>query len=272
MKTAKFLSLALLFSQLFTFSDVISQHKFEVGVNFDPLVIPVNFGTYVESGPGFYDINGRGKITQAGSAYFNYWPFNNFGFSAGVGIRSFRSQIDYSIPNAIAGGFEPPLHERSYPFSAKGLGPTFALLWRSKRWRARIGLELFDSSNQEYTSTFRYSSFPIWKPGDEKTGRITIAEQAYWYTVPQSYEFLLMECQYYIFKNTYIKLGFETTLTNQYPDPYTLEIWGYTAENAPDEQLMNDYRMSSSLSSFSIGIGYNLGFGRYKNDYTDSGK
>jgi hypothetical protein len=59
MKTKQYFFLILLLSWVFWNPDVDAQHKFEFGVSVEPLVIPANFGTYVETGPGFYDINGR---------------------------------------------------------------------------------------------------------------------------------------------------------------------------------------------------------------------
>ena len=53
-------------SILFTcaISRCTAQNRFEFGASIDPFVIPINFSTYHESGPGYYDIHGEGKITQ----------------------------------------------------------------------------------------------------------------------------------------------------------------------------------------------------------------
>ena len=107
MKSIQRFVIFLLLSGAFSTPEAISQHKFEFGVSVEPLVVPVNFGTYVEHGQGIYDINGRGKVSQSGSAYFTYWPFTSFGISLGVGIRNFRSQIDYIIPDPFDESYEP---------------------------------------------------------------------------------------------------------------------------------------------------------------------
>ncbi|MBK9105118.1 MAG: hypothetical protein IPL92_11270 [Saprospiraceae bacterium] len=108
-------------STFFLLTDTQAQHKFEFAIGVDPLVVPINYGTYVEFGPGFYDINGHGKMTQAVSASFTYWPLPAIGLAVGAGLRNFKSQIDYTIPHPINEEWAP-IAEGSYPFSARGWG------------------------------------------------------------------------------------------------------------------------------------------------------
>lgn len=271
MKSIKHFLLILLLSCFLWIPEVTSQHKFEFGLSIEPLVVPVNFGTYVEKGQGFYDINGRGKITQSASAYFTYWPFTSFGISLGAGVRNFRSQIDYIIPDPLYENLEPIL-EGSYPFSAKGWGPSLSVHFRKEKWRARIGLGMFDLRDQEYTSSSRISGVTIWQSGGEVLVDILRKEKAYWHTAPNSYEFLQLEGQYNIVDNFFIKCGFETTINSPYPYPYTLVISGFTPDTPPQSQVLNDYTMKNTLTSFSFGIGYVLGFGNYKRGRTEDDK
>lgn len=253
--------LCLLLSGMCIATNAVSQSKFEISVGIDPLMVPVNAGTYVEHGQGYYDINGRGMISQSGSAYFAYWPLKAIGVSVGVITRNFGSQIDYAIPDPIYGSTEPFL-EGSYPFKANGWGNSFSLLFRQKRWRARIGLAHFELNDKEYDSRLGISTVSLWD-GGEKVAEIQTKEKAYWNTAPNFYHFLQVEGQYFILKNLFVKLSFETTISSNYPYPYTLEIAGFTPETSPDVQVFNDYEMRNSLSSISFGVGYVLGFGHY---------
>lgn len=100
-------------------SDTKAQHTIAFALGVDPLVVPINYGTYVEFGPGFYDINGHGKVTQAVSASFTYWPIPAVGVAVGAGLRNFKSQIDYTIPHPFNEDAEP-ISEGLYPFRSKG--------------------------------------------------------------------------------------------------------------------------------------------------------
>jgi hypothetical protein len=264
MKSTKHFFSIILLSWILLSPEAFSQHKFEFGVSIEPLVVPVNFGTYVENGQGYYDINGRGKVTQSGSAYFTYWPFSSFGISLGVGARNFRSQIDYVIPDPFDESQEPYM-EGSYPFTAKGLGPSISVLFRKEKWKARIGLGTIELYDQEYMSNSSNSG-TAWISGGEVIADLQVEEIAYWHTVPDAYALLQFEGQYTIFDNLYIKCSFETTVSGQYPYPYILHISGFTPESPPDSQVLNDYNMKNTLTSFSFGVGYILGFGRYNRD------
>lgn len=261
MKSIKHFFSTIFLSAIFLTPNSISQHKFEFGVSVEPIVAPVNFGTYVDNGQGYYDINGSGKITQSGSAYFNYWPFNSFGISLGVGVRNFRSQIDYVIPDPVDESMDPFM-EGSYPFTAKGLGPSLSVLFRKEKWRARIGFAAIDVIDQEYVSNSSSSGYG-WSAGGEVIAALQVEENAYWQAIPSAYGFLQFEGQYNIFDNIFIKCGFETTINSQYPYPYTLYISGFTPETPPQTQVLNDYKMKNTLTSFSFGVGYILGFGKY---------
>jgi len=255
--------LAVSLSTFFLVTDTQAQHKFEFALGVDPLVVPINYGTYVEFGPGFYDINGHGKVTQAVSASFTYWPIPAIGLALGAGLRNFKSEIDYTIPDPI---FEDagPMAEGFYPFSAKGWGLSVAGLWRLKKWKARIGLSIYDLSDHKYTASNSFRGISIWNSDVGKIADIQLQEVAYWNTVPYSYSFLELECQYTIFKNFFVKAGLETTINGQYPYPYTLEISGFIPETGPDERVFNDFRARNSLTTFSFGVGYTLGFGHYR--------
>ncbi len=264
------LHLAMSLSTVLLMTDTRAQHKFEFALGVDPLVVPVNYGTYVEFGPGFYDINGHGKVTQAVSASFTYWPIPAVGIAIGAGVRNFKSQVDYTIPNPFDEGLEP-IAEGFYPFSAKSWGLSVAGLWRLNRWKARIGLSIYDLSDHKYTSNKIYRSVTAFNLDGDQLAKFEMREDAYWSSVPYSYSFLELECQYTIFKHFFVKAGLETTINGQYPYPYTLEITGSTPGTSPEDEILNDFRVRNTLTTFSFGVGYILGFGKYKSDRNDDG-
>ena len=239
-----------------------AQSKFEVGLHFDPLIIPVNSASFIEEGPGYYDIHGSIKVAQRIGAAFSYWPFKSFGISVGAAWRNFESNIDYAFPDP----FYPeagPLMEGSYPFRAKGWGPTFALHWRNNRWQANIGIGIFDITQAEYESISGFTGVSIWDEFGEKVLDINVEEEAYWPYAPNEYEFLQFEAQYYFSKNFFVRFGFENS-GKSYWHPVTLLVSGFIKDVIPQEQVLNDYKMKNQLISFTLGVGGNLGFGKYK--------
>lgn len=252
----------LLLSGLFLCQKNVAQHPFDIDIHVDPLILPLNSVTFVEDGPGYYDINGRVKVAQAIGADFTYWPVKSFGISAGVGVRNFKTQIDYEIPD--------PLHENagtilegSYPFRATGYGPHLALKWRNEKWQASIGYGYFDLNDAQYDSRSGTSGVTIWDEFGVVLVDIEAEEEAYWSGAPNTYKFLQVDVQYYFSKYLFVKIGFENT-GKSYWSPYTLKISGYIKDVTPQAQVFNDYKMKAQLASFSIGAGYTLGFGKYK--------
>ena len=51
-----------------------------------------------------------------------------------------------------------------------------------------------------------------------------------------------------------------------------LVISGFTPDTPPQSQVLNDYTMKNTLTSFSFGVGYVLGFGKYKRGRTEDDK
>ena len=268
MKSPKHFFSIILLSGILLSPEVFSQHKFELGANIDPLVVPINAWTFVENGPMYYDIKGKVSITQAGSLYLQYWPFTAVGISVGIGYRNFQSSVDYHLTDPFNDIASPDI-ERSHPFKATGWGPTFSVLWRMDKWKARIGLGYFDLQDRQFTPSAITSWITAWEDGEVFLD-IRIEEQAYWYTAPISYAFLQFEGQYTVVKNLYVKLGFETTLSGPQPYPYTILISGFTPNTSQQEQLLNDFKMRNSLATFSFGVGYTLGFGKYKNKMAEN--
>ncbi len=128
-----------------------AQHKFEVGLRIDPVVIPVNLGTYHEYGLGYYDIRAKDNITEAAYADFTYWAFPHFGVSLGMGLHRYQSQISYTIPDIPNNDGVLPLH-RVFQYSADGAGPVLSVRYRGERFRAGMGLSLVRLKNQVYSS------------------------------------------------------------------------------------------------------------------------
>ena len=258
---SRFIFLVLL-SYILWIQTSYAQHKFELGIYLDPLILPVNSVTFIEDGPGYYDINGRVKIAQALGANFSYWPFKTFGFSAGMGLRNFKTQIDYSIPDPINDAWSPII-EGSYPFSATGWGPLFALHWRKDKWQASIGFAFYTLTHQEYQSRSGIIAVSTWDEFGVKIADIQMEEEAFWGPVPYNYDFLQVEVKYYFSTNFFVKFGFENT-GKSYWYPYTARISGYVKDKISPMQILNDYKMNTQLIAFSVGVGTNLGFGKYK--------
>jgi len=240
-----------------------AQNKFEFGAKIDAVIIPININTYEERGPGYYDINAKGNITQAAYADFSYWPNTNLGFSLSMGIRNFSSQIHYTImdpSNEETGGV---VFDNSYPFSAVGLGPVVSILFRKDRLRARLGYGVFDLSKEKYISRSGIAAVTVFD-GQETIADIQLDEVSYWSAIPTGYELLQFDAQYNIIKNVFLKLGFETTVSGRNFYLYTLKISGFTENTTKEDQLLNDFKMRNTYASFSVGVTYIIGFGGYK--------
>lgn len=267
MKLQAHITICILLSGIILIGDMNAQHKFELGFHLDPLILPVKSATFIEQGPGNYDINGSIKVAQAIGATFTYWPFKSFGISAGAGLRNFKSNVEYEIPDPFyeeAG----PLLEDSFPFQATGWGPLFAIHWRDNRWQASIGFAFYTLTHQQYESRSGSSGVSIWDEFGEKILDITAEEEAYWPYAPSSYDFLQVEAKYFFSKNFFVKFGFENS-DNGYLNPVTLHISGFIKDVIPQEKVLNDFKMKGHLAAFSLGVGGYLGFGKYKNHKKD---
>jgi hypothetical protein len=262
MKLFARLILIALFSGSFLVQDVNAQHKFELGIHLDPLILPVSTVTFIEKGPGYYDIDGSIKIAQAIGADFNYWPFKYFGISGGIRLRNFESNVEYVIPDPFHEE-AAPLLEDSFPFRATGWGPAFAIHWRNNRWQASIGFSFYTLTHQEYESRSGFSAVSIWDEFGEKILDIKVDEEAFWPYPPITYDFLQVEARYYISKNLFLRFGFENSSTS-YWNPVSLHIAGFIKDVIPQDKVLNDFKMKGHLTSFSVGVGGNLGFGKYK--------
>ena len=265
MRFLKLLPFCIIYNLIFcgSIEKCQAQNKFEFGIRFDDLIIPVNINTYRENGPGYYDIHGKGNITHAAYADFTYWFHPNYGFSFGMGMRRFSSEIQYNIPdptNEEHGGY---IFETYYPYSARGLGPVVSVHFRRERFRASIGLGIIDLYNQKNVSVNRGAGVSVFD-GQEVVADINLIEESYWRRAPTIYDLIQFNAQYNIMNNVFFKLGFETTASGRNFYLYSLKITGFTENTTKVEQVLNDFKMQNTFASFSAGIGYIIGFGKYK--------
>ena len=267
MKLQAHITICVLLLGMILIGDINAQHKFELGIYLDPLILPVNNYTFIEDGPGYYDINGNIKVTQRIGSSISYWPFKSIGISAGMSLRNFDYKVEYVIPDpfyAEAG----PLLEDSFPFRALGWGPSFAIQWRNNRWQANIGFAFYTLTHAQYEPRSGLSGVSIWDEFGEKILDINVEEEAYWPYAPLNYDFLQVEARYFFTKNFFVKFGFEST-GKSYWYPVTLHVSGFIKDVIPQEQVLNDFKMRAQLTSFSVGVGANMGFGKYKGQKKD---
>jgi len=267
MKLQAHITTCILLSGIFLIGDINAQHKFELGFHLDPLILPVNSVTFIEEGPGYYDIDGSIKIAQAIGADFSYWPFKSFGFSAGMGMRNFKSNVEYVLPDPFYEEAGPMLAD-SFPFMATGWGPSFAIHWRNNRWQASIGFAFYTLTHAQYEPRSGLSGVAGWDEFGEKILDINVEYEAYWPYAPTTYDFLQVEAKYFLSKNFFIKLGFENSGAS-YWNPVSLYIDGFIKDVIPQEKVLNDFKMKGHLAAFSLGVGGYLGFGKYKNHKKD---
>jgi hypothetical protein len=261
-KTFSFILLLIFWIGVFP-SIVSAQRKFEFGIRFDPLIMPVNFGTFIEDGPGYYDIKAKGKIAQAAYLDFTYWPLQHWGISVGAGVHNFESQIEFHIPDPYSEENSDTVLYRNDQIKAVGLGPSIALQYRNKRFRAKLGLSIFDLSKQEYPVRSDIYATSVFD-GTGVLAQVQIEEESFFYTYITEYHLLQLNASYEVLKNLLIKIGFESTFEKEYYYLYTTKITGFTASMPPQNQLLNDFKMSNAYSAFSVGVEYVIGFGKYK--------
>jgi hypothetical protein len=241
---------------------VAAQSKFEFGIRFDPLTIPVNLNTFIEDGPGYYDIQANGKVALAAYFDFTYWPFKHWGASLGVGIHNFHSQVEFLIPDPYTGESSDTVLYRNDQFKAVGYGPHLALQYRNQRLRARLGVTIFDFSKQEFPIRSEVNAITIF----DDTGilaEVQIEEESFYYTYITNNRMLQLEASYEVLSNLFVKIGFESTFDKEYYFPYTTRITGFTVDMPPGDHLLNDFKMSNAYSAFSVGVEYVIGFGKY---------
>ncbi|MBK9980872.1 MAG: hypothetical protein IPP15_00365 [Saprospiraceae bacterium] len=222
----------------------------------------MNINTYKESGPGYYTINAKGNITQAGYIDFAWWPAKNWGLSLGLGRHNFKSNIEYKIPDPIHEANGEPLYENSIPYSATGLGPVISAHYRTEKLRATIGIGDFSLSRQKYTSISHIFSSTTFE-SSEILAHVELTEESYWNDNIVDMGLLQFAFEYAIADHFFLKLGFENSIRRFPTYPYTLKIIGFTENTPKEDQLLNDFKMQNTFSSFSVGISYIFGFGRF---------
>lgn len=243
--------------------DCDAQKKFEIGLRVDPLNLPLNRGIYTESGLGYYDIHAKGNNTPAAYLDFSYWPHRNLGFSIGMGIRKFSSEISYEIPD--------PLNEdrglvfaNDYEYSTLASGPQVNMLFRVHRFRAKVGIGLFNFHNPDFVKRSSVSSVTYFNPDVGTLAQVVLTEDSYWFFSPSHYNLLQFAAEYHVIHNLYIKVGFETTLKDRDVYPYTLTITGFTEHTTRQEHLLNEFKKRNTHAAVSVGLAYVLGFGGYE--------
>ena len=258
--------LSFVFFQIFMTGagQMAAQNKFEFGIRFDPLTLPVNFGTFVEDGPGYYDIKAKGHITQAAYLDFTYWPLHHWGISLGAGVHSFHSEIEYLIPDISHFTQDTDLY-RHDQIKSVGMGPLIALQYRNDRFRARAGLMVLDFSKQEYPVRLGSTGIYIFD-GSEVVAQVEIEENHFWNGFYQSNYLFQLDFSYEVLDNLSCRIGFETTFNKDKYYPYRTMINGFTIGDEPEIQVLNNFKMSNTYSAFSLGVEYVIGFGKYGKD------
>lgn len=240
---------------------IFGQDKFNVDLRLDVLTIPVNFGTFIEDGPGYYDISAKGNITQAGYINFDYWPLKHWGISLGAGVHSFKSEIEYSIPDPT-NFTEDTVFYRHDILKAVGSGPMIALQYRNNRFRGKVGLMLLDYSKIE--SPYRSSStiITVFDLSDV-LAHVQINEQSSMYGVFVNNKMFQFNLSYKVLDNLFCTIGFESTLSSEKYYSYQTNITGFTFNTSHEVQLLNDFKVSTVYSALTIGVQYGLSFGKY---------
>jgi hypothetical protein len=252
---------------LLSIQSINAQSKFEIGLGIDPLIIPLNIGTFKEAGPGYYDIDGKLSLAHGASGQLTYWFSKSIGISLGATIRTFGASVDYVIqdPYEIHQGI---YLQASHPYTATAWGPTLAIGWRKDRWRGAIGVAALDFVNENYKTEAGYYGTTVFDP-PAILAHLNVMEHAYYYGTPYWDFTLQLDAQYFILDNFFVKVGFQTNnLRNpRFGHPYHITIDGFTTSTPfKEDRLLNDFRMTQRLSSFSIGVGDSLGiFGKAKN-------
>jgi hypothetical protein len=252
--------LAFILVSIFSGS-IFAQDKFNVDLHLDVLTIPINFGTFIEEGPGYYDISAKGNITQAGYIDFGYWPLKHWGISLGAGVHSFKSAIEFSIPDPT-NFTEDTAYYRHDILKAVGSGPSIALQYRNNRFRGKVGLVLLDYSKIESPYRSSLTLITVFDVSDV-LAHVQIKEQSSMYGVFVNNKLIQLNFSYEFIKNLFCSIGFETTLSNDKYYPYQTNITGFTFDTSHELQLLNDFKVSTAYSALNIGVQYVLGFGKY---------
>jgi hypothetical protein len=237
-----------------------AQQKLEISGQLN--VIHVQLRNSSESGLGYYDINYKRKLTQSAYLEFIYWPLKNFGISLGGCIRYFGSQMSYAItdPSNLT---DEIFHSNEINFRANGHGPVVSLYFRRDQLRVGAGMSLINLSNLNYNKDSHIAGSSIFN-SEGVYAHIQIDENSYWNYVPMNYVLYHLNIEYKIAESLYLKAGFETTKDNKYTiHPIRIRITGFTSEMEPDKnRVLNDFKIKDSYASLSLGLTYNIGFGR----------
>jgi hypothetical protein len=244
-------------------STLSAQKKFEFGIRMDALTIPVNFGTFIEDGPGYYDIHAKGNITQAAYLDFTYWPLKHWGISLGAGVHRFYSEIEYLISDPSNSVIGDTTFYRHDELKGRGGGPVLAFHYRNDKFRASMGMGAFQFSTKNFPMRSMSTYITVFEPPDV-LAHLQIDEVSYWQIYGLEYDLYQFNVAYEVLNHLFLNIGFESTLSIEKFYLYTTKITGFTYNTSPEDQPLNDFKMSHAFSAFSVGVKYEIGFGKYK--------
>ncbi|HXR80495.1 MAG TPA: hypothetical protein VN763_06230, partial [Saprospiraceae bacterium] len=185
------------------------------------------------------------------------------GISLGAGVQNFQSEIEYIIPDPSHLGFIDPVFDRHDQMNGRAAGPVLSLQYRNKHIRASFGLVPFQYGNTQTPHRSSVSSISI-ATDAVVIAHIQIDEEIFWRIYGTEYDLYQFGAAYEVLNRLFLKIGFESTITKRKYYPYTTRITGFTVDTGPEDQLLNDFKMSNAYSAFSIGVEYVIGFGKYK--------
>jgi|GEM_PF-3811013 len=145
------------------------------------------------------------------------------------------------------------------------MGPLIAFQYRNDRFRARAGVIVLDFSKQEYPVRLESTGIYIFD-GSEAVAQVEIEENHFWNGFYQSNDLFQLDFSYEVLDNLSCRIGFESTFNKDKYYPYRSMINGFTIDDEPVIQPLNNFKMSNTYSAFSVGVEYVIGFGKYKID------
>ncbi len=232
----------------------VQAQKIEIRLKADLFSFPVSNFTSDISNPK-YEAAGHARTNEAAYVDFAWYPLKEFGMLIGYGFHSFNFETHFVIPRQSGQGN----HRNEYRLmSGVGSGPKLGIIYKHNKIRTSVNYSMFEklTSKQSHQSeSYSLTIFDVGVPNPILA--VGVSEDYIIGEFDISYPLWQFNIEYNIVSGLFLQAGFETKLRKpQYA--YRLQLIDFLNDGPPEGLLVNDFRLNSQYSAYTIGLSYSI--------------
>ncbi len=241
---------------------LLAQEKFHLGIQGDLFIFPVSRSAFITSHSASIEMKGDALRKEALYAEFWYWPLRDFGIQAGIGYHTFSYEASYRIPLDFEG--HTTVLRDMYVLRIRQWIPGAGIAYRHNKLMASVHLaaegpmqvtssgirENGSVTNLYIVSQLAGSGYRLREEFPDENGR----------------KFVLLQTRlrYEIARNLRLTAGLESTVFGGGLDPFTVSVYSTDESSPPVETLLKELTLYTRYTAVTLGLGYHLGFGKYR--------